>query len=76
MSRARDNGLSFSSSIADSVFNHNRIKGAFESFFRFNAYIAKWARKFQAHLPTSLPEKSLDIMQIKTNGVIAYTRSE
>ena len=52
------------------------IKGAFESFFRFNAYIAKWARKFQAHLPTSLPEKSLDIMQIKTNGVIAYTRSE
>lgn len=75
ISRARDAVLPSSSPVWI-LFNYLRFQTPFDGFLSFKMYLTKRGRQFQPHLPATFPVESLDVMQVKTDRILTYSRSE
>lgn len=76
ISRARDTVLPSSSSSLDTFLITIRFQTPFDGFLCFKVYLTKRGRLFQPHLLTTFPIESFDVMQIKTDSILTYSRSE
>lgn len=58
------------------LFDYIRFQTPFDGFLCFKVYLTKRGRLFQPHLLTTFPIESFDVMQIKTDSILTYSRSE